>query len=240
MNIRAATISLICIVGLSIPAVKASETVDAKKLTYQEFEPAVDPYMVVYTVSGNLLRIDDDSDPSGYIVFDVDKKKVFSVSHFDKSILVIPQYPVAEFKPAFKVEAEYKALENAPEIGGKKVYSYRVNAVTSVTSETCMDIMLVPGLMPDVATTLQAFQKIVSGQHVLSLEKTPDEFRTPCYLVDQVHNQGVYYNKGLPIQEWHSTDRTRQLMNFEDVKVEASIFDIPGEYRQYSLYETSD
>jgi hypothetical protein len=92
-------------------------------------------------------------------------------------------------------------------------------------------------MLPDVAETLQAFQKIVSGQQVLGLEKTPEEFRTPCYLVDQVHNRGDYYDKGFPIQEWHSNGRQRQLLNFEDVKVDASIFDIPADYRQYSLFD---
>ena len=234
-----ATLTYLFCMGLPF-VLNAGEEIEAKKLTYYEVEPGVEPYTVRYTVSSSFVRIDDESDPSGYIVFDVDKNKIFSVSHFDKSILVIPEYPVGEFEPDFNVEIEFKLLEDAPEISGNKVYNYRVNAVTSVTSETCMDIMLVPGLMPDVAKTLQAFQKIVSGQHVQSLGKTPDEFRTPCYLVDQVHNQGDYYSKGFPIQESHSNERKRQLLNFEDVKVEASIFDIPAEYRQYSLYETAD
>ena len=241
MITRRVAAAFTCLFCLVLPfLLNANERVDAKKLTYLEVEAGIEPYTVRYTVSDNFVRIDDESDPSGYIVFDVDKNKIFSVSHFDKSILVIPRYPAGEFKPEFKVEIEFDVLEDAPEISGNKVYQYRVKAVTSVTSETCMDVMLVPGLMPDIAKTLQAFQKIVSGQHAQSLERTPDEFRTPCYLVDQVHNQGDYFNKGFPIQEWHSNERKRQLLNFEDVKVEASIFDVPAEYRQYSLYDTSD
>jgi hypothetical protein len=147
----------------------------------------------------------------------------------------VPEYPVKDFKPAFTVDVEYKELNDAPMISGKKVYNYRVSASTTVTNETCMDIQLVPGLLPEVANMLQDFQSLVAGQHISNLANTPDEFQTPCYLVDQVYNKGDYYNKGLPIQEWHSNGKTRQLINFGDSRVDAEIFNIPPEYRQYSL-----
>jgi len=215
-------------------AVIAAESVNAVKLTYQEQEQGVDPYVVTYTISSEYLRIDD-ADKSGYIIYHINEDKIYSISHYDQSILVIPQYPVTEFNPDFKLDIEYKLLENAPLISRKKVYNYRVNAVTGVTIETCMDIQLVPGLLPEVTKLLQSFQQITSGQHALNLEGTPEEFKTPCYLVDQVYNKGDYYSKGLPIQEWHSNGKVRQLLNFEDVEVDASIFKIPQEYRRYSL-----
>ena len=239
MKSRYVGVFFMCLTGLILSSsLHAGETVDAKKLTYMEQEQGIGPYRVTYTVTGKFIRINDHSDDSGYIVYDRKNNKVYSISHFDKSILVIPEYPVKAFDPPFKLEIEYKAMEGAPEISGKKVYNYRVKAVTSLTSETCMDIQLVPGLMPEVAESLQAFQKIVSAQHVRNLDSTPEEFRTPCYLVDQVHNRGDYYSKGLPIQEWHSNEKQRQLTNFEDVKVDVSLFDIPADYRQYSLSDS--
>jgi len=216
-------------------AVYSAESVNAVKLTYQEQEQGVDPYVVTYTMSSEFLRIDDEADNSGYIIYDLKQNRIYSISHYDQSILVVPQYPEKEFKPGFNLDIEYKLLENAPMISQKKVYNYRVNAVTKVSSETCMDIQLVPGLLPEVTKSLQSFQKIISAQHTLNLEQTPEEFKTPCYLVDQVYNKGDYYSKGLPIQEWHSNDKRRQLMNFENTEADAAIFKIPQEYRQYSL-----
>jgi len=216
-------------------AVYSAESVNAVKLTYQEQEQGVDPYVVTYTMSSEFLRIDDEADNSGYIIYDLKQNRIYSISHYDQSILVVPQYPEKEFKPGFNLDIEYKLLENAPMISQKKVYSYRVTAVTKVTSETCMDIQLVPGLLPEVTKSLQSFQKIISAQHTLNLEQTPEEFKTPCYLVDQVYNKGDYYSKGLPIQEWHSNEKKRQLMNFENTEADAAIFKIPQEYRQYSL-----
>mgnify|MGYP001817565762 FL=1 len=227
-------ISAWLLIALAAPC-GANEAINAVKLVYQEQEEGVDPYLVTFTVSSDFLRIDDESDDSGYIVFDISNNRIYSVSHFDKSILVIAQYPETKLSADFEIDIEYHALENAPMISGKQVYNYRVKAIAGDKSDTCMDIQLVPGLLPEVSKSLQGFQKTISGQHVASLEKTPEEYRTPCYLVDQVYNKGIYYNKGLPIQEWHSNEKRRQLMNFEAAEVDASIFDIPDEYRQYSL-----
>ena len=219
---------------LSSPA-GANETEKAVKLVYLEQEEGVDPYVVTFTVSSDYLRIDDDSDNSGYVLFDISNNRIYSVSHFDKSILVIAQYPEAKHNPDFDIDIEYQALENAPTIAGKQVYNYRVKAIAGEASDTCMDIQLVPGLLPEVSRSLQSFQRIISGKNIASLENTPEEYKTPCYLVDQVYNNGDYYSKGFPIQEWHSNEKRRQLMNYEDEEVDAAIFKIPEEYRQYSL-----
>jgi hypothetical protein len=219
---------------LSSPA-GANETEKAVKLVYLEQEEGVDPYVVTFTVSSDYLRIDDDSDNSGYVLFDITNNRIYSVSHFDKSILVIAQYPEAKHNPDFDIDIEYQALENAPTIAGKQVYNYRVKAIAGEASYTCMDIQLVPGLLPEVSRSLQSFKRIISGKNIASLENTPEEYKTPCYLVDQVYNNGDYYSKGFPIQEWHSNEKRRQLMNYEDAEVDAAIFKIPEEYRQYSL-----
>jgi len=236
VRIRLFTIYIVYAVCLLLSSsVNAGESVDAIKLIYKELEQGIEPYVLTYTVTSDYVKIDDEADNSGYIIYDLKQNRIYSISHYDQSILVVPQYPEKEFKPGFNLDIEYKLLENAPMISQKKVYSYRVTAVTKVTSETCMDIQLVPGLLPEVTKSLQSFQKIISAQHTLNLEQTPEEFKTPCYLVDQVYNKGDYYSKGLPIQEWHSNDKRRQLMNFENTEADAAIFKIPQEYRQYSL-----
>jgi hypothetical protein len=215
--------------------VYATDMVDAVELTYNEIEQNTEPYRVKYKVSRDFVRIDDESDSSGYIVFDIKKNTIYSVSHYDRSILVVPEYPHEPYSPDFEVQVEYKALDNAPAIQGKQVYNYRVDAITTVTTETCMDIQLVPGLLPEIAKTLQGFQEIISSQQLIGLQATPEEFRTPCYLIDQIYNKGDYYSKGLPVQEWHSNERRRQLINFENIRIDPSIFEIPLDYRQYSL-----
>jgi len=216
-------------------SVNANDSVAAVKLIYQELEQGIEPYVLTYTVSSDYVKIEEKADTSGYIIYDIKANSIYSVNHYDQAILVIPEFPVKEYKPDFNVDIEYRHFKDAPSISGKEVFSYRVKAVTDKTSETCMEIQLVPGLLPDVAKSLQGFQRLMSGQQAFTLEHTPEEYRTPCYLVDQIYNTGEYYSKGLPIHEWHSNERMRQLLNYEEVKVDVSIFDIPDEYRQYSL-----
>ena len=168
-------------------------------------------------------------------MFDSKARTIFSVSHFDKSILVIADNATADHDPDYKVEIEYEPIEGSPRISGQPVYNYRVKAATEANGETCTNIQLVPGLLPQATALLQSFQKTISAQQVNNLSKTPEELRTPCYLIDQVYNTGEYYNKGLPIQEWHSNGRIRQLLNFEETEVDTAIFDLPADYRRFSL-----
>lgn len=236
MRIRLFTIYIVYSACLLLsPSVNASESVAAVKLIYQELEQGIEPYVLTYTVTSDYVRIEDEADDSGYIIYDIKKNSIYSVNHYDQAILVIPEYPLKDYKPDFNVDIEYEHFKDAPSISGKKVYSYRVKAITDKTSETCMEIQLVPGLLPHVASSLQGFQQIMSGQQLITLSQTPEEFRTPCYLLDQIYNKGEYYSKGLPIHEWHSNERMRQLLNYEQVEVNSSIFKIPEEYRQYSL-----
>jgi len=228
-------IALTVLLATGTAQVNSAELLDAVELIYKEIEENTEPYTVRYKVSRDYIRIDDESDSSGYIVFDIKGNTIYSVSHYDNSILVVPEYPHEPYRPEFEVQVEYKVLDNAPTIQDRKVYNYRVSAVTTVTTETCMDLQLVPGLLPEVASSLQAFQQLVSNQQVINLENTPAEFRTPCYLIDQIYNKGDYYSKGLPVQEWHSNERQRQLINFSRIEVDPAIFEIPLDYRQYSL-----
>ena len=226
---------LILLVLAMQPLVYADDAPKGTKLVYLEHEQSVEPYYVTYTVTSDFIRIDDASDTSGYIVFNVLENKIYSVSHYDKSILIIPEYRSDSSQPNVKTRVEFTKMEDAPTISGKPVYNYRVTADSEEGSSVCMDIQLVPGLLPEVATVLQKFQALVSGQHVYNLDNTPSEYHTPCYLVDQVFNTGEYYEKGLPIREWHSNERMRQLVNFEAVDVNPTQFIYPLDYRQYSL-----
>ena len=235
MNITRFTASCAAIVHLLISFhVYATSETEAVKLSYLEMEQGIEPYRVTYTVADRFIRIDDESDATGFIVYDIAQNRIYSVSHHSKTTLVIPKYQAEEFKPAFEIDIEYGKLDDAPGIAGKAVYNYRVRAVSGENDETCLDIQLVPGLMPEVAGSLQRFQQVVSANQVNSLDSTPEEFRSPCYLVGLVYNDGAYYSKGLPIQEWYSNGRRRQLVNYENVSVDETLFDIPSDYRQYS------
>ena len=211
----------------------ASE-ITAYELIYNEQEPGTDIYRVRFVISDKYIRIDNDVNEEGeggYIIYDDHKRKIHSVSNFDKTILVIPHYEHKQPEIEKQVEINYSALTDAPTISGKTVYSYTVHA----ESEKCMDIQLVPGLLPGISKILKAYQGVVAGQQVKVLKTTPEEYQTTCFLYDQVYNDGTYYEKGLPIQEWHSNGKLRVLDSYKEIKVDSTLYDLPDGYREYSL-----
>lgn len=171
---------------------QAEESVDAFELVYDEKEEGVDFYTVKFTVSDRFIRIDDSStggvgghDKStsmnaGYIVFDLDDDVIYSVSHFDRSILVIPKYPYTIPDQNIKTSVIYEPLKDSPSISGKQVFNYKVIDITEAVPETCMDIQLASGLWPEVTARLQRYQAVIAGQQMKNIVTTPEEYRTPC------------------------------------------------------------
>ena len=219
---------------------ESATPVPAFQVIYEEKEEGTDFYIVKYTVSEDFIRIDDSAEPdeneSGYIVFDLKKKTIYSVSHFDKTILVIPTFD-NDKKNTVKTNIIYNELDDAPTVSGKKVFNYTVLAETKTGLDKCMDIQLASGLLPSVTSKLKQYQSVVSSQQVKTIETIPDEYQTACYLVDQIYNQGDYYDKGLPLREWHSNNRVRVLMSFNEVVVESGIFSLPKDYKSFRLDE---
>ncbi len=217
------------------------------QLSYIEREPGTDEYEVTMLVSDRYIRIDEPDEKSGYIIYDDKDKVIYSVSHFDKSVLVIKEYPFSEGTSPVKVGVEYLQLDDAPSVSGKAIYNYRVfienenkNMTTDASEEkTCTEIQLVEGLLPEVSKILQNYQKVVSGQQVKMTNNKITEMQTDCYYADQIYNRGAYYEKGLPIQEWHSNERSRLLTGYDKVLVDPGKFKVPANYRQFSVDKNS-
>ena len=211
--------------------------ISVTRLVYQEVEDGIEAFDNQYLFTDRYLRISEPDDASGYILFDADDSKIYSVSHFDRSILVIPEYPLKEISKDYRDDIRYDKLQDAPLIDGRPVYSYRIGASPLDGGETrvCADIQLVPDLLPEVTEMLHRYMQVMSSQQRMDLEKTPPELRTPCFLQDQVFNTGEYYRKGLPVREWHSSGKQRLLLDFGKIEVDSSLFALPTDYRRFSI-----
>jgi len=216
-----------------------SSTINVYQLQYQETEPGIDAYKVRMLVSKRYIRIDTLGDNSGYIIFDGKKNIIYSLSHFDRRILVINPKNGSKNKPADNLNIhpviEYMPLVNAPKVAGKTIYNYRVFSGKNKNRQTCMTIQLVKGLLPAVTRILKKYQQLISAQQVVMLKNTIKSVQTPCYLIDQIFNAGLYYDKGLPIQEWHSNQQTKILLGYKQLNVDAKLFDLPASYSRFSI-----
>ncbi len=217
------------------------QLIPATKLSYLEREPGVDDYRVTMVVSDRYIRVDEVDESSGYIVYDDKDKIIYSVSHTDRSVLVIKSQNFSNKGLPVKLFVEYLPLVKAPKVADKSMFNYRVfvkqNDVASTKKKevNCMEIQLAEDLFPKVRTLLQNYQKVISGQQVKMVDNIVNEIQTPCFYVDQVYNEGDYYKKGLPIQEWHSNDKFKALTSYKRIEVDMSIFTIPESYRQFSM-----
>ena len=219
--------------------VNSKKTEEVYQLSYIEREPGTDEYEVTMLVSDRYIRIDEAGEESGYIIYDDKDKVIYSVAHHDKSILVIKENKFSVDDSPVKPIVEYLELADAPSVSGMSIYNYRVYINTGTgkeaEEETCTEIQLVEGLLPEVRGILQNYQKVVSGQQVNMVDNKISEFQGACFYADQVYNTGAYYEKGLPIQEWHSNDRSRILTTYDKISIDPAKFKYPETYRQFSI-----
>ena len=245
VNIKAIILS--AMIGLAAYQAQAAQSnsadeashVEVYQLSYIEREPGVDDYEVNMLVSERFIRVDEVGEESGFIIYDDKLKKIFSVSHFDKSVLVINQHVFSEDDSPVKHEVEYLELADAPSVSGRAIYNYRVFTGSKENEETCAELQIVEGLLPEVSSMLRNYQKVVSGQQVKMTNNIVDDIQTPCFYVDQIYNTGAYYDKGLPIQEWHSNERSKMLTTYKKVKVDPARFSYPEDYRKFSVDDST-
>lgn len=227
-------VALLAAILLVYQAPAVAETVSAYQLDYEEQEPGIDPYPTRYLVTDRFLRIDENSDGDGFVLYDDSSKTIYSVSHFDHSTLVMKYSDYIQIDLAQIVETSYQEMKDAPQISGHPVYQYRVSARAD-EKEVCTSIMLAQDLLPDVTRILRNYTLVLAASQVNNLRKTPKEFQTTCYIADQIYNTGEYYNKGLPIQEWHSNEKKKALVNYKKLDVDVKEFVLPENYRHFTL-----
>ncbi len=225
------------------PAYAASpqkpEKIKVYQLMYREKESGLDPYKVRMLISKRYIRIDEMDDKSGYIIYDNKKKAIYSVSHYDKRILVIKPGNVLAKNPDLNTKIEYRKLDDAPPVSGKPIFNYSILASIQTENvkkqKTCADYQLVEGLLPKVTRMLKNYQQVLSAQQVQMLKRTIKGVQTPCYLADQIYDKGLYYDKGLPVHEWHSNQKSKILLDYKQVKVNPDLFTLPENYSRFSI-----
>ena len=198
---------------------------------FDELEAGIDPVQMRYLVTPSYLRIDNGNTQEDFILFDVEKKTIFSVNHLDRTILVIRDNQWKKPGYDFKTDVVQAPLEGAPVISGKQVQGYKV----MVDGEVCTNIQFIPGMYESEREVLKKYQRTLSSQQIRNLANTPEHVKTPCFMLDVAYNEGNYYDLGMPIQEWHNRGYAKFLKEHKIQNVPDSIFILPKDYRQYTV-----
>lgn len=205
--------------------------IKAMSFIYEEKEPETESVNVRYLVNNKFLRIDNGQSSDDFILFDRNKKEIYSVNRDDQSILVIKNNEWLAPKYDFSIKENKTVLTKAPKIQGKHVMDYSV----SVNKDLCYRIQSVPDVYANEMQAFIEYQKVLSGQQVKLLANTPADMQTPCFLIGQVYNAGDYYRFGLPVHEWHSRGYIKVLRSYKQEKIKQELFVLPKGFESYSI-----
>ena len=201
-------------------------------LSYEEREAGTDSYIVRVLVSPGYVRFDDGYATSDFALLDRRSRTVFSVSHEDRSILVIENQPNnVTPSPVIKLTETRTPDTEAPAIAGKQPVhvSYLANG------DLCFQAVTVPDVMGDAVAGMAEYAEVLAERQLNNMESVPESMQTPCFLSRYVHAPARQYRDGLPVQEWDDTGYFRTLTDFsENETVPAALFELPGAYERFS------
>lgn len=205
----------------------------AIELIYQVKMPGRPPYSTRFLVTPRFMRSDDGAGSKDFVLLDRKGRTVYSVSHTDGTVLVIPHRDIKPKPPAsLKLAQHARKDPKAPPIGGRAPVHYTFLA----NGKTCYDEVVVPGLLGDAVAAMAEFERILAGQHALDMDKTPADMQTPCDLARYVYASDRYLRHGMPIQEWDPSGYRRTLTDYKaKIPVNAALFKLPKGFRHYSV-----
>lgn len=203
------------------------------QLMFQEQEPGIEPYPTRMLINDDYLRLDDGADSSDYVLFDRQMQTIYSVSHVNRTILVVQSKPVQGESP-IKLDMDAKKAEHpdAPEVAGTQPVEHSL----TVNDKACSRVMSVPDFLPEGVEAMREFQRALAGQHAENLPKTPVEMLDPCFVAYHVFAPVRNLQYGFPIQQWDVDGNSRSLIDYKrGLNVDPELFSLPESYRRMGV-----
>jgi hypothetical protein len=226
-------ISFVLLFFTLIPVLTAhAEEISTTVLEFRDQDmPTEEPYITRMIVNDDFLRLDDGDDHGDFALFDRKKKTIYSVTHDNQRILVIPPRDVSMAPPTpFRHDVEQVDAGDVPDIDGKKVSKYYL----FTNGKRCMQVYAVPGYLENVSEALSGFLKTLAGQHAQTAALMPDDLRNECDLANNIFLPDRHLGKGFPVRTTDFTGRSRALVNVrENVQMGPAIFELPVGYQKF-------
>jgi hypothetical protein len=216
-----------------LPAANSlAEEVAATLMLFREQEPAIpEPYDSRMLLTADYLRMDDGIDDGDFALLDRNSETIYSVSHDDRRILVVPRRAIEIAAPQpFRHDVEELDAGGVPDVDGKPVRRYYL----FTNGMRCLEIYSVEGFLEDARQALAQFAEILAGEHARTVHLTPEEYRQNCDLANNVFVPARHLDKGFPVRQKDFTGRSRYLVTTQDgVKVDSSLFELPTDYQRF-------
>jgi len=192
-------------------------------LAYEEQEAGIDLYPVRVLVSPDFLR---------FALLDRREKIIFSVSHDDRSIMVIENQPNDAVLPAdITLTVTRTPDKQAPAIAGKQPEHLQYLA----NGEVCYQSVTVPGLQQAAVDGMAEYAEVLGNRQLNNMQSVPLNMQTPCFLSRYAYAPARHLHHGLPVQEWDDSGYSRSLVGFSDNEMlPLTLFELPDGYDRFS------
>jgi hypothetical protein len=203
-------------------------------LLYVEREPGSESFTTRMFANERWLHISDSRSPADYIFFDRTTQTLYNVNQNDRSIFVIKSKPV-DIEPPIVLDYQEESQSSGaiPKVDGRQATHYRFY----VNGEHCYDsVVLSEDFMPEVLGAMREFRQVLAGEHATMLNNIPGDRLDACDLSLNIFESTKHMDHGLPIREWDRHGHQRFLKDYRlDVSVSASTFELPKDFRRYSV-----
>ncbi len=180
-------------------------------------------------VTGDYLRIEDGDAASGFILFDRRAATVYSVSHTDRTVLVVRAGPVQLVPPKRFQNTVAREAEPLPPVNGRPVVHYRL----LTNGERCADVYAADGLLPEAVAALREYHQALAAVQGEGQARMPAALQSACDLAEFVFLPARHLELGFPVRQVNRAGVTRQLVDYQTgAPIEATLFEVPKGYRQ--------
>jgi len=202
-------------------------------LMFEEQERGLDAYATRMVLNDHYLRIDDGVDSNDFVLFDRDKRVIYSVSAARKTILTIHPKAVEPDLPfEVRLTAERQEQSGLPPVAGKAPVRYRFRA----NERPCYEVVAVPELLQSAVGALREYQRVLSQEHAAHVHKIPVELQDACDLAMNVTAPGRHLDFGFPVHFQSAGGRVRRLLDYEEAYLAApALFQLPRGYLRFSV-----
>jgi hypothetical protein len=200
---------------------------------YTEQEAGIEPHPVRYIVTADYMRSDDGRDDGDFLLYDRAQHRIYTVVQETRSILVVGGTTPGPATPAaVSVDVRERIDQKAPAVGG--VAPVQVDLLAD--GELCHSALVAPGLLEPVRAALREFALALAARQWQTLERTPAEFRTPCFLARYLYTSDFHLARGMVLADWDGQGERRELTDYQTgVAVPESWFVLPVGFRRISV-----
>jgi hypothetical protein len=180
-------------------------------------------------VADDYLRIDDGDAGNGFILLDRRAGTVYSVSHGDRTVLVLRAGPVTLTPPQRFENTVERVTEVLPAVAGRPVTHFRL----LTNGERCFDVYAAEGLLPEAVAALREYHQALAASQAEGQARVPTAFQSPCDLSEFVFLPARHLEFGFPVRQENRHGVTRQLVDYRTgMPIRETLFEVPKDYRQ--------